>query len=40
VLFASLCIASGLLFANIYTSLVDAKSWGSDIPASIGFSLV
>src|SRR5437868_9662356 len=34
-LFASISIASGLLFANVYTSLVDAKSWGSDIPASI-----
>src|SRR3954469_25768912 len=35
VLFASICIASGLMFANVYTSLVDAKSWGSDIPGSI-----
>jgi hypothetical protein len=35
VLFASIIIASGLLFANVYTSLVDAKSWGSDIPLSI-----
>jgi hypothetical protein len=35
VLFASISIASGLLFANVYTSFVDAKSWGSDIPASI-----
>src|SRR5437763_11543112 len=34
-LFASISIASGLLFANVYTSLVDAKSWGSDIPGSI-----
>ncbi|HYU97761.1 MAG TPA: hypothetical protein VE977_02990, partial [Pyrinomonadaceae bacterium] len=34
-LFASISIASGLMFANVYTSLVDAKSWGSDIPASI-----
>jgi hypothetical protein len=31
-LFASISIASGLMFANVYTSLVDAKSWGSDIP--------
>ena len=34
-LFASISIASGLMFANVYTSLVDAKSWGSDIPGSI-----
>jgi hypothetical protein len=35
VLFASICIASGLLLSNIYTSLVDAKSWGSNIPDSV-----
>jgi hypothetical protein len=35
ILFASISIASGLLFVNLYTSLVDAKSWGSDIPNSI-----
>ena len=35
VLFASICVASGLMFANVYTSLVDVRSWGSDIPASI-----
>lgn len=34
-LFASIAVASGLLFTNIYTSLIDAKSWGSDIPNSI-----
>jgi anthrone oxygenase-like protein len=34
-LFASTTLASGLLFANIYTSLVDAKSWGANIPKSI-----
>ena len=34
-LFASISIASGILFVNLYTSLVDAKSWGSDIPNSI-----
>ena len=34
-LFASTALASGLLFANIYTSLVDAKSWGANIPQSI-----
>ena len=31
----SISVASGLLFVNIYTSLVDARSWGGDIPNSI-----
>lgn len=35
ILFASIAIASGLLFVNLYTSLVDARSWGSNIPNSI-----
>ncbi len=35
ILFASAVIASGLLFTNIYTSVVDVKSWGSNIPESI-----
>ena len=35
VLFVSIAVANGLLFANVYTSMVDAKSWGSDIPNSI-----
>jgi hypothetical protein len=35
ILFASIAVASGLFFVNIYTSLVDAKSWGSNMPASI-----
>ena len=34
-LFASICIASGLLLTNIYTSIIDARSWGSNIPDSI-----
>ena len=34
-LFASITVAAGLLLANIYTSIVDAPSWGSDIPGSI-----
>ena len=34
-LFLSIGVAAGMLFANVYTSLVDAKSWGSDIPNSI-----
>lgn len=28
-------VASGLLFTNVYTSIVDATSWGNDIPNSI-----
>jgi hypothetical protein len=36
VLFASIAMASGLLLTNIYTSLIDAKSWGADIPQSMG----
>lgn len=35
ILFASITIASGLLLVNTYTSLIDAKSWGSDIPNSM-----
>ena len=35
ILFASISLASGLLFTNLFTSLIDAKSWGSDIPHSI-----
>ena len=35
ILFVSICIASGLLFVNLYTSIVDAKSWGSNIPNSL-----
>ena len=34
-LFTSISLASGLLFTNIYTSVVDAKSWGANIPQSI-----
>lgn len=34
-LFASIIVASGLLLTNVYTSMVDAASWGSDIPNSI-----
>lgn len=34
-LFASISIACGLLFVNLYSSLIDAKSWGSNIPDSI-----
>jgi hypothetical protein len=34
-LFASVSVACGLLFSNLYTSLIDARSWGSDLPNSI-----
>lgn len=36
VLCLSICVASGVLFVNVYTSLVDSRAWGSDIPNSIG----
>lgn len=32
---ASAATAAGLLFVNIYNSLVDAPNWGSNIPHSI-----
>jgi hypothetical protein len=35
ILFASITLASGLLFTNVYNSLIDVKSWGSDVPNSI-----
>jgi len=38
ILFASISVASGLLLANIYTSVVDARSWGSNIPDSIAIA--
>ena len=31
-IFASMAMASGLMLANVYTSLVDARSWGSHLP--------
>jgi hypothetical protein len=31
----SAAIAAGLLFVNIYNSLVDAPNWGADVPNSI-----
>jgi hypothetical protein len=37
-LFASVSVACGLLFTNLYTSLIDSKCWGSDIPNSIAIS--
>jgi hypothetical protein len=35
IIFASIAIAAGLTLTNIYTSLVDVPSWGSNIPVSI-----
>jgi hypothetical protein len=35
VLILAATVASGLLFANIYTSMVDAPNWARDVPASI-----
>ena len=35
VLILAVTVASGLLFVNIYTSMVDAPNWGRDLPASI-----
>jgi hypothetical protein len=35
ILFLSIICGSGLTMVSIYNSVVDAKSWGSDIPASI-----
>lgn len=31
----SATLAAGLLFTNIYTSIVDAPNWGHNIPASL-----
>jgi hypothetical protein len=35
VLFLSIIVASGILATNVYSSVIDAKSWGSNIPESI-----
>lgn len=35
ILFLSVTFAAGLLSVNVYNSLVDAKSWGANIPDSI-----
>lgn len=35
ILFLSVVFAAGLLMTNIYNSLVDAKSWGANIPDSV-----
>src|SRR5882757_5161205 len=31
----AIALAAGLLFADIYNSMVDARNWGANIPASI-----
>lgn len=35
ILYTYIILGSGMLFANIYNSIVDASIWGSDIPNSI-----
>jgi len=35
ILILAATVASGLLFVNIYTSIVDAPNWARDVPASI-----
>src|SRR5215472_16299271 len=35
ILCLSIMVASGLVMVTVYNTLVDAKSWSSDIPASI-----
>jgi hypothetical protein len=35
ILYLSIIIASGIAITNIYTSIVDAASWGSEMPKSL-----
>lgn len=35
ILIIAVTFASGLLFVNVYTSVVDARNWGHDIPNSL-----
>src|SRR5215471_15395942 len=35
ILYLSVMVASGLVMVTVYNTLVDAKSWRSDVPASI-----
>ena len=35
ILFLSIICASGLTMVSLYNTVVDAKSWGSNIPTSI-----
>lgn len=36
----SAALAAGLLFVNLYTSIVDAPNWGADLPNSINTARV
>lgn len=35
ILFIYIIIGSGILFVNIYNSLIDAPNWGRSIPSSL-----
>src|SRR5580765_3079045 len=35
ILILAAIFATGLLFVNVYTSVIDARNWGSDIPSSL-----
>jgi len=35
ILIIAAIFASGLLFVNVYTSVIDARNWGHDIPNSL-----
>jgi hypothetical protein len=35
ILCLSIMVASGLVMVTVYNTLIDARSWGSDIPTSI-----
>jgi hypothetical protein len=35
VLFASIILASGLFLSNVYNSIIDARSWASNVPQSV-----
>jgi hypothetical protein len=37
-LFASISVACGLFFTNLYSSLIDARSWGADLPNSMAIA--
>jgi hypothetical protein len=35
ILFLSLALGAGLMVTNLYNSMIDARSWGSDLPNSL-----
>src|SRR5258706_15347362 len=35
ILIIAAIFATGLLFVNVYTSVIDARNWGHDIPGSL-----